>query len=428
MTPTASKNPPPSLAVIGAGNRGSTYARLASHRGARVVAVAEPREAYREAFAREHGLGADRVFGDWRVLLDSGVTCDAVVIATPDRLHVEPAIACAGRGWHILLEKPMAPTEEECRRIVREVKRAGVIFAVCHVMRYTDYTRAMRKIIGDGLIGDVVCIQHHEPIGYWHFAHAYVRGNWRKEAESSSSLLAKSCHDLDWIRYIMGRRCTGVTSFGSLVHFRPEGRPPGASDRCLDCRVELDCPYSARKIYLDAVEKGKTHWPVDMVAPDPTPAKIEAALRDGPYGRCVYACDNDVVDQQVVNLAFEGGPTASFTMAAFTPKAGRQTRVFGTRGQLEGDGSIIRRYDFLTDRTVETDTQASDPSLLGGHGGGDGRLIEHFLAAVAEGDPSRILSGPDETLESHLMVFAAERARTRSLAEPVSPAVRDANR
>ncbi len=408
------------LAVVGAGNRGQSYAKLAQECGARIVAVAEPRQAVRQRFANDYGITSEAVFDDWPALLDAKLSYDAVLIATPDRQHVEPAIAFAADGRHILLEKPMAPTEAECRRIVHEVKAAGVIFAVCHVLRYTDYTQAIRKIIAEGLIGDVICIQHHEPIGYWHHAHSYVRGNWRSEAESSSALLAKSCHDLDWLRFIMGRRCIRVSSFGSLVHFRPENQPKGASDRCLDCDVESSCPYSARRIYLEAAHRGETHWPVSMLDVDPTPANVEAALRQGPYGHCVYTSGNDVVDQQVVNMEFDSGRTASFTMSAFTPKAGRATRIFGSRGQLVGDGSTIQRYDFLTEQTFDIDTQAADQSLLGGHGGGDGRLIQSFVSAVAQNDPSLILSGPDETLESHLMVFAAERARKQQLGECVN--------
>jgi predicted dehydrogenase len=234
-------------------------------------------------------------------------------------------------------------------------------------------------------------------------------------------LLAKSCHDLDWLRHVMGVPCEQVSSFGSLLHFRREAKPAeaGAARRCLECAHESRCPYSARKIYLGRVARGDRGWPLDVLAPEVNEATITEALRQGPYGRCVYECDNDVVDHQVVNLLFAGGRTASFTMTAFTQSGHRQTRLFGTRGEIHGDGAVLRITDFLTDRTEVIDTAASDASILGGHGGGDNGLMQSFVAAVATGNPSRVLSGPDETLETHLMVFAAERARQRHTVERV---------
>ena len=210
-----------------------------------------------------------------------------------------------------------------------------------------------RRTFGDrkSAIGDIVSIQHLEPVGYWHQAHSYVRGNWRKESESSSMLLAKSCHDLDWIRYIMGARCVAVSSFGSLKHFRKEEKPSGAGERCLDCSYEPRCPYSALKIYLGRIEKGQVEWPVNVITEDVSREGVQAALRDGPYGRCVYECDNDVVDNQVVNLLFEGGRTAAFTMTGFSEYQDRKTRIFGliSNDPFEGvrslDGGLM-----LTDR------------------------------------------------------------------------------
>lgn len=211
----------------------------------------------------------------------------------------------------------------------------------------------------------------------------------------------------------MEHKCTSVSSFGSLKHFRNAEKPKGAGSRCLECGYEPSCPYSAIKIYItDRFEKGATGWPVDVLTPVVTRENILKALQEGPYGRCVYECDNDVVDNQVVNMLFEGGRTATFTMTAFA-KGGRKTRIFGTRGELYGDSSNIEVFDFLTQKTETIDTNASDGSILGGHGGGDGRLMDSFVAALANNDPSRILSGPEATLESHRMVFAAEKSRTK---------------
>ena len=223
-------------------------------------------------------------------------------------------------------------------------------------------------------------------------------------------LLAKSCHDLDWIHYIMKAPCERLSSFGSLHYFNKAHQPKGATSRCMDCPVEPKCPYSAKKIYLGRLAKGHTGWPVDVLTPNPTVESITEELREGPYGRCVFDCDNDVVDHQVVNMEFAEGLTASFTMTGFN-RGGRKTRIFGTGGELYGDGSKIEVFDFLTEEKTEIDTRSSDGSILGGHGGGDGGLMDGFITAVATGDRSHILSGPDETLDSHMMVFAAEKAR-----------------
>lgn len=408
--------PPVTLVVAGAGSRGNAYANYADkHPGlAKVVGVAEPRDYYRQEMAGKHDITGDNVFDDWKGLAAKEKFADAVVICTMDAMHVEPAIAFAEKGYHLLLEKPMAPNEAGCRAIVDAVKKAGVMLAVCHVSRYTPHTQQLKKILDDGAVGEIINIQRYEPVGYWHQAHSFVRGNWRNEEESSFMLLQKSCHDLDWLRYIFGVPCKAVSSFGSLKHFRKEEQPEGATARCVDCpqEVESKCAFSALKIYIrDRLDKGHTGWPVGVLTPDTSKEGVMTALKEGPYGRCVYKCDNDVVDNQVVNFQFEGGKTASFTMTAFTESGGRRTTIVGTKGEVYTDGQVITVFDFLTDekKTIDTATTASD--ITGGHGGGDYGIMESFVDAVASNDPSKIISGPDETLESHVMVFRAEQAR-----------------
>ena len=407
---------PVTMLVVGCGSRGTTYARyaLAHPDRLRIIAVAEPREECRRCMAVEYGIPPENLFADWRELLNRPRCADAAMVATQDVLHAEPAIALMDRGYHLLLEKPMAPTAEACRRIAETAVRNRTIFGVCHVLRYMDYTRKLKELLDAGAVGDLVSIQHLEPLGYWHYAHSYVRGNWRNEALSSSMLLSKSCHDLDWLRYIFGVPCRRVSSFGSLKHFRPECRPPGAADHCLDCAVEGNCPYSAKRIYLRQVERSQSSW-----IGATTEADVLRGLRTLPYGRCVYACDNDVVDHQVVNMEFEGGRTATFTMTGFTRMGHRRTGIFGTRGEIYGDGSRIHVKDFLTDRTTVMELPATDGSIDGGHGGGDYRIMEAFVAAVATGDPGKILSGARESYETHLMVFAAETARHAGTVETI---------
>ncbi len=406
---------PVKLLIVGGGSRGNTYAGYAAAfpEQAQVVGVAEPRDFYRQRLAQSHGIPEADVFRDWRDMAARGKFADAVIIATPDALHVEPALAFTELGYDILLEKPMAQNEADCLRIYQAVSAAGSIFAVCHVLRYTRYTQMLKEALDSGVIGEIVSVQHLEPVGYWHQAHSFVRGNWRNERQSSPMLLSKSCHDLDWLLYVIGGRCKAVSSFGNLKHFCKDQKPAEAGEAvyCLDCAYEPRCPYSAVKIYLGRILRGETGWPVDVLTSELTAAGAIEALRSGPYGRCVYECDNDVVDHQVVNLLFDHGQTATFTMTAFNKADHRQTRIFGTRGEIYGDGVKIHHFDFLTDGMRVIDTEAGEASILGGHGGGDGGLMQAFLRAVAERSPALILSGPRQTLESHWMVFAAEKAR-----------------
>ena len=405
---------PVTLAVVGAGSRGTSYAGLAATADrARVVAVAEPRPFQRARMAAACGIDPGRAVADWRELAARPRLADAVIIATPDLLHAEPAVRFAKLGYHVLLEKPMAPTEQECERIVEAVERAGVLLAVGHVLRYTPYTKVLKLIVDSGRIGDVVGVEHLEPVGWWHHAHSYVRGNWRREDQATPMLMAKSCHDLDWLAHLVGRRALRVSSFGGLHHFRAEHRPEGAADRCLDCQLEPGCPYSAKRLYLSCLgDPARESWPLSVITDDLTADGVLRALRDGPYGRCVYACDNDVVDHQVVSLEYDGGVTASFTMTAFTPVEHRKSRVFGTHGYVDGDGTRLRLVDFRTGGEELIDTSARDGvAAADGHGGGDAGLVDAFLDAVATGDASRILSGPRDSLDSCRVVWAAEQAR-----------------
>ena len=430
---------PVSLIVVGAGQRGTGYARWARRHPDRasVVAVAEPTQVRRDRLAAEHGIAPPNTVGDWRELAARGRLADAVLICTQDRMHAEPAEAFAALGYHILLEKPMAPDEAGCRRIVAAVERTGVMLAVGHVMRYTPYTRAVKELVGSGQLGDVMSVQHLEPVGFWHQAHSYVRGNWRRGDLATSMLMAKSCHDLDWLQYVLGRAPLRVSSFGSLTHFTAANRPPGAADRCVACSVEASCPYSASRLYRGLLDRGDHGWPLSVVIDDFSSQALDEALRTGPYGRCVYACDNDAVDHQVVALEFPGPPlapgettppsppgttTATFTMTAFSRAGHRRTRLFGTRAELAGDGETIRVYDFLTgaERLI-TPAAAGAMNAGQGHGGGDAGLMDAFTAAVATGNRELISSGPRESLASHLAVFAAERARLNGTVETIPP-------
>lgn len=403
-----------SYMIVGAGGRGYAYAEYAKNfpEECEVVAVCEPIEKVRNRFGETYGVPPERRFKDWRDVLDLPKLADAAMICTQDADHKDPAIALAARGYHLLLEKPMAPTPEDCRAIVDAVERSGVMLAVGHVLRYTDFNRKLKEMIDSGVIGRVHNIQLLEPVGYWHQAHSFVRGNWRNESLSSPMLLAKSCHDLDLLNYFIPARCTRVSSFGNLSYFTRANQPEGAADRCVDCPQEIQdaCPYCAVRFYLG----NKTRfddWPVCVLSTDHTREAVVEALKTGPYGRCVFACDNDVVDHQVVNLEFEDGATATFTMSAFTPGSGRETYIMGDRGTLRCTDDGILHFDFLTHTCAQVQLHEEDGAVASGHGGGDFGLMKSFVAAVRENDPSQITSGPRISLESHLMVFAAEKAR-----------------
>ncbi|KAF1390682.1 hypothetical protein PFLUV_G00060540 [Perca fluviatilis] len=413
---------PVRVVVVGAGSRGEIYSQYASVHPDRVkvVGVADPRKFARTKLQQQHKIVDENIFEDWHSIVERERFADAVLICTPDRLHKEPAVAFAKKGYHILLEKPMATTVEDCTAIVEACTQSGVMLSVGHVLRYDPVIHKIKELIDARVIGDVMHIQHFEPVGFYHFAHSFVRGNWRNEAESSFALLAKSCHDIDLIHHWAGpRRCVKVSSFGSVSHFGKENKPTGAGNRCLDCSVEKNCPYSACKIYLDRVKQGHTGWPVSVICPSSFPdiESVTEALRTGPYGRCVYECDNDVCSNQVVNMEFEGGLTAAFSMVAFTEElCKRKTTIYGSKGELSCDSHEIRVFDFLTQRSTKHTAHNDAPRQFGmsGHGGADYYLMDAFISAVAQNDPSLIRAGPKETLLSHLLVFEAERSRLES--------------
>src|SRR5256884_848402 len=301
---------PVTLALLGTGSSGRTFSSFAQRYPdrARVVAVADPRTERREILADQLGVAADKRFDDWRDLAAQERLADAVIVTTPDREHVGPACRFAELGYHVLLEKPIAPTRAGCIEVIDAVEKAGVILAVCHVMRYTTYTDQVKTILAKGRLGQLVGVEHLEPVGWWHFAHSFVRGNWRRIDQSGPSILTKCCHDLDWLRYVVGRPATAVSSQGGLRHFTAANRPAGAADRCLDRAVEPDCPYSAVRLYVGCLgDPNRERWPLSVLTTELTEEGVRRALRDGPYGRCVYACATCVPGHPVLTVPFEGG-------------------------------------------------------------------------------------------------------------------------
>lgn len=396
------------VVILGAGERGQNFGKLLAELPhlAQVVAVAEPRDAYRDAFAAKHKLAADNSFRTWQEFVAHPPICDAVVIATQDRDHVDPAVACLQQGKHLLLEKPMATTLADCRMIELAQRTSGALVAVCHSLRYHKGFAALKQIVASGRIGEIVSLDQLEQVSFLHQAHSFVRGNWSHEGRSTFMLLAKSCHDLDYIAHLVDRPCLRISSFGALNYFRAAHAPIGATTRCTDnCPVEATCPYSAIKQYVYAAHLDA--WPASVVAPIHTRAAHLAAIHEGPYGRCVYHCDNDVVDHQVVAMTFEGDITATFTMTAFTQHGGRRIRVHGTEGEASFDENriIVRSFRTNNVETIEISPES------GGHGGGDGRVVREWIEAIRTGQANLIRTSAQDSLRTHTIVFAAERSR-----------------
>ncbi|OCT10922.1 oxidoreductase [Paenibacillus pectinilyticus] len=398
------------IALIGAGLRGVNYTGYALEHPdeLQVVAVAEPNRQRSHKFKRMHGISDEMCFDSWEDLLAKPKLADAVLICTQDNMHYEPTIKALEAGYHVLLEKPMSPDKMECIRMGERSQQYGRVFSICHVLRYTNFFQTIKSLLNEGVIGRLMSIQHNENVAHWHQAHSFVRGNWRKAAESSPMILAKSCHDLDIILWLAGAECTHVSSFGSLSHFKKENAPEGAPLRCLDgCPVSDQCPYYAPKVYLtDNIE-----WPTSAISDNLSLEARTKALQEGPYGKCVYHCDNDVVDHQIVNLEFANEVTAAFTMSAFTLDCSRTLKLMGTKGEIRAamEKNEIELIDFETGLTKQISLETPGGHI--GHGGGDFGLIRDFIKQVQLDGKGNGLTSADHSVQSHLMAFAAEQSR-----------------
>lgn len=397
--------------VIGAGSRGRTYAGYAGQypQALTIVGVSDIKEERKLALANQFDIPVEHQFGDWSEVFKKTKFADAVIISTPDDLHYAPCMKALEMGYDVLLEKPIAQTAKECYDISIQAKKHNRIVGVCHVLRYAPYFIALKKLIDSGVLGEVVSIQHFEPIAYHHMAHSYVRGNWHNSKKSTPIIVAKSCHDLDLIRWMTGRKCVQISAFGSLNYFKPENAPKGSSDRCLNCSVEAECPYSAVKIYM---EQGR-HIHVFDLPQDKAQQKdyLIKKLKTTDYGRCVFRCNNDQCDHYVTTMQFEGGLTAAFNMEAFTSYEGRRTRIMGTRGDIVGDMTVFTHTDFLTGKKFVWNEDISELPGYSGHGGGDWGIVKDFVLAVSNHDDKFLSSTIDVSVESHVMGFLAEEGR-----------------
>lgn len=407
--------------VIGAGGRGQSYTNI-MHKAPemfKVVGVAEPLNDRREFVKEKHGIEDKNCFTTWEDILAVPKFADIAIISTMDRMHTEPAIKAMELGYDLLLEKPVAPTPEECALINQKAKEYGRKVMVCHVLRYTPFFKTLKKLITDGVLGEIVNIEHIEGVGNEHQSHSFVRGNWGNSERSSFMLLQKCCHDIDILQWLLDKKCERIQSFGSTMHFRKENAPEGSPERCIDgCPAGEKCPYNAMKLYYDA--KGN-HWFRGAATLKPTgkdtDCEVLKALRETQYGKCVYKCDNDVVDHQTVNMQFEGGTLISMTMSAFA-MGGRRIRIMGTKGDLIATMNrpakeAFEFYDFETreKKCLDVDYSNIGDSILGGHGGGDDGIIvdlyKYLTGQLEAADVSEI----EISAKNHMIVFAAEKSR-----------------
>ena len=393
------------LAIIGAGDRTRKYLdyiRLIPHR-VRVAAIAEPNEQRLRQLASEFSLSPAVCFMDWEELLDAHLCIDAAIIATPDHLHFAPAIGALRRNWHLLLEKPVAQSWEACSQIQQLARKLNRIVGVCHVMRYYPAYKALKERVESGALGTLISINHREPIGIDRMTHAFVRGIWNKVSASNPLILSKTCHDRDLICWLANARCAKVASFGSLRWFRKENAPAGSALRCLDCSIEKECRFSAVDLYLRRREWLR-HF--DVTDED----SLRDTLAHSPYGRCVYHCDNDVVDHQNLIMEFRNGIRATLTLDAFTTDKERTTHVMGTEGEVKCTETGFVHIDFKTGQE-EVMTFSTSDDCGSYHYGSDHFLLEDFISAIEQNHP--MVADLAGCLESHRIAFWAEENRNK---------------
>ena len=397
--------------LIGAGLRGghvySAYAKEHPDE-LRIVAVAEPNEKRRKEYAEKFHIPEEFQFSGYEELLSGEKLADCAMVCTQDTMHYEPVVKALEKGYHVLCEKPMSPDKKEIIEMGKMAKKYGRILMICHVLRYSAFFSKIKECISQEKIGRLMSIQHIEEVGFWHHAHSFVRGNWRRAEETSPMILQKCCHDLDILLWLVDSPCTKVSSFGERTFFREENAPEGAPKRCLDgCPHRADCAFYAPKFYFEH-PKAEEDGLIYAVSSDTDTETVLQALKEGPYGRCVFHCDNTVVDHQVVNLEFENQVTVNMTMSAFSTHCSRIINIMGTKGQLKGnmEDGVIEIDNFVTGEkeTIQLNTSPK------GHSGSDTNMMRDFVKLVS-GDASCGKSSAEISVASHLIALAAEESR-----------------
>lgn len=409
------------LLVIGGGDRATCYLKYLEKYPEKfeVVGIAEPIKTKRDYFMEKYSIPKEACFESFEDALSLPRFADIAMICTQDKLHYAPAMMAIKNKYDILLEKPIATTPKECFDIANEARKQGVKTIVCHVLRYTPFYKAVKSFIDSGKLGQITNVEHTEGVGLFNMAHSYIRGKWRKEEDSTPMILAKCCHDTDIIQWLVGKPCTKVTSFGTLAYFHEGNAPENAPMRCLDnCPHKDECFFYAPKFYRIENEEIAHFRGIVADKPNPTDEEVDAALKGSQFERCVYHCDNNVVDRQIVSMQFGDDVCATLTMSPFN-KYGRHTRIMGTKGEIVADmeKQSIEFYSFdtLTSQEIYEPEKGFEQSIAGGHGGGDMGLMDDLYKYVAKDVASVSVSGIDVSLKSHLIGFAAEVSRHNSV-------------
>lgn len=417
---------PLTVAVVGAGHRSVIYASYAHKHPERmkVVAVADPSEHRRNKLAQAHHVPENLRFKSFEDLAARPAIADAAINGTMDGLHHASTSLLLDCGYDVLLEKPIAPTEAQVRDLIGKASRLKRTVMICHVLRYAPFYAKLKALISTGEIGGITAIATRECVCYHHVAAAFVRGRWSKRSVNPM-LLAKCCHDLDIIAWLMsGVPVARVSSFGSRAFFRPEKAPAGSAERCLTgCQIESTCPYSARTNYITQnLQQFYAFESAEHLGTLTLEQKLES-LKTSPMGRCVWHCDNDVVDRQTVNIEFADGTAVSHNLFTGAAKSGRMIYVQGTQGKLEGEmehGVISLRKPRLERGAGHTE-QKFDVNVTGDmHGGGDLRLVEDFICVVKGEAASLGATRIEDSLTGHLLAFAADRAMLNHTVESIA--------
>ena len=395
------------IVAIGAGNRTNKYLEYVKQHPDKVklVGVVELNDIRRKHVAERFGLDESQCFADYRDFFRHPFDTDVVMVCTPENMHFEPTMQAIGRGYHVLLEKPIAQTLEECMLIAEAARKHDVLVSVCHVLRYHPYFMKIKELVDSGELGHIISINHRTSVGIDRAAHGFVRGIWRKEAVSNPMLMSKCCHDIDFLLWLTKTPCRKLTSFGSLRWFKEKNAPEGSADRCLDCQVESRCPFSAIDLY-----RVRRDWIANFDVPEGKTIDevIEDQLRHGLYGRCVYRCDNDVVDHQIVSMEMESEVTVNFSMDIFTLKDNRETHISLTGGEIDGDETRLRVRSFRG--AEETIYDFSDLAHQPFHAGADLAIMADFIEAIQQ-DRKDVVTSIDHSVESHRICFEAEQSR-----------------
>jgi predicted dehydrogenase len=406
-----------SVAIIGCGSRGFCYGIPMSKQEDKykVVSVCDISKEKLARAKKEFSVGDAALFLDEKEFFKER-RADVLVLATQDRDHVRQCVKALELGYDVLLEKPVSPLKSELEELLVAQKKYEKKVVVCHVLRYPPGLVKVKEILNSVVIGQLVRIESLEQVAYWHHAHSFVRGNWRNDSETSPMIMQKCCHDLDLIQYYVGAKCKSVYSVGSLKFFNSQNQPKDAANRCAECKYINECPYSAENLYIKRwklLGEPSFRWPFNVVdSSNPnTEESIRKAYSGNQYGRCVFACDNNVVDNQAVMMSFENGVEVSLVMTAFTAGAGRKITVHGTLGEIEllDEQDVLRVSVYGKEPILYKISELISGDDEFSHGGGDIRLVDDFYEVVANGKVAD--TSLEASVESHLIALAAEESR-----------------